>query len=72
MSYIETYQKFSKAIVEEHASVFSQLDMGQLKAFVDAVIEAKHIFVHGTGRDIHERVCHEACASWKARLLADG
>jgi 6-phospho-3-hexuloisomerase len=51
MSYIETYQKLSKAIVEEHAAVFEQLDMGQLKAFLDAIIEAKHIFVHGTGRE---------------------
>ena len=51
MSYIETYRKFSKAIVKEHASIFSQLDMEQLKTFVDAIIGAKHIFVHGTGRE---------------------
>ena len=51
MKYIDTYQKFSKAIVEEHEAVFAQLDMKQLKTFVDAIISAKHIFVHGTGRE---------------------
>ena len=51
MSYINTYQKFTKAIVEEHEAVFAQLDMKQLKTFIDAIISAKHIFVHGTGRE---------------------
>ena len=51
MSYINTYQKFAKAIVEEHEAVFAQLDMKQLKTFIDAIIGAKHIFVHGTGRE---------------------
>ncbi|MFT3985021.1 MAG: 6-phospho-3-hexuloisomerase [Lachnospiraceae bacterium] len=51
MSYIDTYQKFSKIIVAEHEAVFGQLDMKQLKTFVDAVISAKRVFVHGTGRE---------------------
>ncbi len=51
MSYIDTYQKFSKIIVAEHEAVFEQLDMKQLKTFVDAVISAKRVFVHGTGRE---------------------
>lgn len=51
MSYIDTYRQLSGAIVSEHEAVFAQLDMDQLKTFLDAVIEAKHIFVHGTGRE---------------------
>lgn len=51
MSYIDVYQKFAKAIVKEHEAVFGQLDMGQLKEFIDAIAGAKHIFVHGTGRE---------------------
>ena len=51
MNYIDTYKELSKAIVQEHAAVFEQLDMKQLKEFMDAIINAKHIFVHGTGRE---------------------
>lgn len=51
MSYIDTYQKFARAIVLEHDAIFQRLDMGQLKDFIDAIIEAKHVFVHGTGRE---------------------
>lgn len=51
MGYKETYEKYYKAIVEEQEAVFKQLDMDQLKVFLDTVIEAKHIFVHGTGRE---------------------
>ena len=51
MGYIETYEKYSKAIIEEHEKVFGMLDMGQLKEFLDAVIAAKRIFLHGTGRE---------------------
>lgn len=51
MSYIDTYQKYSRMIVEEHDAVFRLLDMEQLKTFMDAIIAAKHIFVHGTGRE---------------------
>lgn len=51
MSYIDTYNKFAKMIVEEHDAVFKQLDMGQLKEFLDAIVAAKHVFVHGTGRE---------------------
>lgn len=51
MSYTETYEKYAKAIVTEHEEVLSQLDMKELKTFVDAIIDAKHIFVHGTGRE---------------------
>lgn len=51
MGYIDTYNKFAKAIVEEHDAIFKQLDMEQLKAFIDAIIAAKHVFVHGTGRE---------------------
>lgn len=51
MSYIDTYNKFAKMIVEEHDAVFQKLDMGQLKDFLDAIIAAKHVFVYGTGRE---------------------
>lgn len=51
MNYIDTYKELSKAIVQEHAAVFEQLDMKQLKEFMDAIIAAKHIFIHGTGRE---------------------
>ncbi|MEZ3485231.1 MAG: SIS domain-containing protein [Lachnospiraceae bacterium] len=51
MGYIETYEKYCKAIIEEHEKVFGMLDMGQLKEFLDAVIAAKRIFLHGTGRE---------------------
>lgn len=51
MSYIDTYNKFAKAIVEEHDAIFKQLDMKQLKDFIDAIVAAKHVFVHGTGRE---------------------
>ncbi|MHC1773365.1 MAG: 6-phospho-3-hexuloisomerase [Flexilinea sp.] len=50
-NYIETYKKLSKAIVNEHEAVFAKLDMGQLKAFIDAIIKANHVFVYGTGRE---------------------
>ena len=51
MSYIDTYNKFAKMIVEEHDAVFQKLDMGQLKDLLDAIIAAKHVFVYGTGRE---------------------
>lgn len=51
MSYVDTYKRFADAIVAEHEAVFRQLDMDQLKEFLDAIIAAKHIFVHGTGRE---------------------
>lgn len=51
MGYIETYEKYSRAIVEEHEKVFRMLDMEQLKEFMDAVIAAKRVFLHGTGRE---------------------
>ena len=51
MSYIDTYKKMTEAIISEHAAVFKQLDMKQLKLFLDAIVQANHIFVHGTGRE---------------------
>lgn len=51
MGYIETYNKFAKAIVEEHDAIFKMLDMDQLKAFIDAIIAANRVFIHGTGRE---------------------
>ena len=51
MNYIEQYKKCYQAILREHEEVFQRLDMEQLKAFMDAIIEAKRIFVHGTGRE---------------------
>lgn len=51
MSYIETYNKFAKAIVDEHDAIFKMLDMDQLKAFIDAIISANRVFIHGTGRE---------------------
>ena len=51
MDYIETYRALTNAIVEEHAKVFQKLDMGELKAFVDAIAGANQIFVYGSGRE---------------------
>ena len=51
MSYQDTYKELAAAIVQEHMEVFKRLDMIQLKEFMDAIIEAKHIFIHGTGRE---------------------
>lgn len=51
MNYIETYEKYSQAIIEEHEKVFKMLDMAELKEFMDAVIAAKRVFLHGTGRE---------------------
>jgi len=51
MSFIDTYKEITDAIIKEHKAVFAQLDMAQLDAFMDAIIEAKHIFVYGTGRE---------------------
>lgn len=51
MNYIETYKKYSRAIIKEHEKVFGLLDMEQLKAFMDAIINANRIFLHGTGRE---------------------
>lgn len=51
MNYIEQYKKCYQAILREHEEVFQRLDMEQLKTFMDAIIEAKRIFVHGTGRE---------------------
>lgn len=47
----EIYRKMTKAIVEEHAKVFEMLDIDQLKAFVDAIVQANNIFVYGSGRE---------------------
>lgn len=49
--YIENYKKYTQAIIDEQAAVFKLLDMDQLKAFMDAIIAAKHVFIHGTGRE---------------------
>lgn len=51
MNYIETYEKYSQAIIEEHEKVFKMLDMAELKEFMDAIIAAKRVFLHGTGRE---------------------
>lgn len=51
MGYIDTYRKFTQAIVREHEQVFERLDMGQLKEFMDAILAARHIFVYGSGRE---------------------
>ena len=45
------YEECYQAIVREHEAVFQMLDMEQLKALIDAIVEAKHIFIHGTGRE---------------------
>lgn len=51
MNFTEKYRELTQAIVKEHEEVFAQLDMAQLETFMDAVVEAKHIFVYGTGRE---------------------
>ncbi len=51
MDFADTYKKLTDAIIEEHREIFGQLDMDQLDVFMDEVIEAKHVFVYGTGRE---------------------
>lgn len=51
MSYQDTYRQLSEAIVREHEAVFAKLDMQQLRAFMDAIIKARNIFVYGSGRE---------------------
>lgn len=51
MSFVDTYQELYKAILDEHRQVFERLDMDQLKTFMDMIIGANKIFVHGTGRE---------------------
>lgn len=51
MSYIDTYQKYYKAMLQEHEAVFKKLNMEQLKQFVDLIIKSNKIFVHGAGRE---------------------
>lgn len=52
MDFADTYKKLTGAIIEEHREIFERLDMAQLNVFMNEVIEAKHIFVYGTGRDL--------------------
>ncbi len=51
MAYRESYLKYAQALIREHEQVFGLLDMDELKAFMDAVIQAKGIFVYGSGRE---------------------
>jgi 6-phospho-3-hexuloisomerase len=51
MDYKATYEKITKAIVEEHRRVFENLDMEQLRSFVEAIVKANRIFVMGGGRE---------------------
>lgn len=51
MNYIDTYQKYYKAILDEHRAVFEKLDLEQLKGFVDLIVKSDKIFVHGAGRE---------------------
>lgn len=51
MNYIETYQKYYKAVIKEHEAVFEKLDINQLKGFVDLIVKSDKIFVHGAGRE---------------------
>lgn len=51
MDYIATYKTMYQAALDEHRQVFEKLDMGELKAFVDALVAAKRIFVMGGGRE---------------------
>ncbi len=51
MDFADTYKKLTGAIIEEHREIFERLDMAQLNVFMNEVIEAKHIFVYGTGRE---------------------
>lgn len=45
------YDELTKAIVEEHEKVFELLDMNELQMAIDAIKEAKNIFVFAAGRE---------------------
>jgi 6-phospho-3-hexuloisomerase len=47
----DTYRQMTRAIIAEHEQVFEKLDMSQLKAFLDAIVKARNIFVYGSGRE---------------------
>ena len=47
----DTYRRMTRAIIAEHGQVFEKLDMAQLKAFLDAIVKARNIFVYGSGRE---------------------
>lgn len=51
MAYGESYEKLTTALVEEHREVFSLLSMEQLGSFIEAIAQAKNIFVMGAGRE---------------------
>lgn len=51
MGYIDTYEKYYKAIIQEHEAVFKKLDTKQLKEFVDLIVKSNKIFIHGAGRE---------------------
>lgn len=65
------YREITEAIAREHEKVFKLLDMGQLGTAMDAIREAKHIFVYAAGREgislrgFAMRLAHMGkCVSW--------
>lgn len=51
MDYKEKYKECYQNILREHEQVFQQLDLGQMKNLMDAIVKADRVFLHGTGRE---------------------
>lgn len=51
MNLKEEYDLLTAQIAEEHRKVFELLNMSELEKAMDAIINAKHIFVYAAGRE---------------------
>jgi len=51
MDYTEKYRQLTTTMVKEHRQVFELLDMAELRRLMDAITQAKQIFVMGAGRE---------------------
>lgn len=51
MNYKELYEVYYKAIIQEHTAVFEKLELTQIEEFINLIVNANRIFVHGGGRE---------------------
>lgn len=51
MDFKEKYRSYVKMVMDEHQAVFDAQNLEELQCFMDAMIEAKRIFVVGAGRE---------------------
>lgn len=65
------YQEITEALAKEHEKVFALLDMDELRAAMEAIGNAEHIFVYAAGREgislrgFAMRLAHLGkCVSW--------